>query len=32
MEIQYNITGDARKALVTAIGELGFQKSYQRRC
>ena len=30
MEIRYDVTGDARKAMVTAISELGFQKPYQR--
>ena len=31
MEMLYNVTGDAHKALVTAIGELGLQEFHQRR-
>ena len=31
MEIRNNVTVDARKALVTAMGELGLQEFHQRR-
>ena len=32
MEMLYNVTGDAHKELVAAIGKLGLQEFHQRRC